>query len=117
MDKMILDNQAWAELYKKFYSRLVNSLCSRYCLADREDAVEFAFDKLMHRKDAAAYGEKYPQSEKDWFWHLHWQARSFLAHLKDRAERHAKYIEIRAFSLRAPCLVVTTMTPPAAAAP
>ena len=91
--KMILDNKAWAELYTKFCSKLVNGLSSHYCLADREDAVEFAFDKLMHRKDAAAYGEKYPQCEADWLSHLHWQARSYLAHLRDRTERHAKYIE------------------------
>ena len=93
MDKMILDNQAWAELYKKFYSRLVNGLNSRYCLADREDAVEFAFDKLMHRKDVESYGEKFPQTEEDWFWNLHWQARSFLSHMKCRFDIHAKYVE------------------------
>ena len=50
----VLDNQAWAELYTKFRPKLVNSLNSCYSLADREDAVEFAFDKLMHRKDAEA---------------------------------------------------------------
>ena len=90
---MILDNQAWAELYTKFRTRLVNSLNSCYCLADREDAVEFAFDKLMHRKDVEAYGEKFPQNEKDWFWNLHWQARSFLSHMKCRFDIHAKYVE------------------------
>ena len=46
--KMILDNTAWAELYGKFRTRLINGLNSNYCFADREDAVEFAFDKLMH---------------------------------------------------------------------
>ena len=60
----VLDNQAWAELYTKFRTRLVNSLNSCYSLADREDAVEFAFDKLMHRKDAEAYGDRFPQNEK-----------------------------------------------------
>ena len=90
---MILDNEAWAELYTKLYTKLVNGLNSRYCLADREDAVEFAFDKLMHRKDAEAYGEKFPQTEKDWFWNLHWQARSFLSHMKCHSDLHAKYVE------------------------
>ena len=46
--KFILDNTAWAELYEKFSNRLINSLNRNYCFADREDAVEFAFDKLMH---------------------------------------------------------------------
>ena len=91
--KMIPDNEAWTELYTKFHTKLVNSLHSRYCLADREDAVEFAFDKLMHRKDAESYGERFPQTEKDWFWNLHWQARSFLSHMKCRSDRHAKYVE------------------------
>ena len=93
LDKMILDNQAWAELYGKFRARLINGLNSRYCLADREDAVEFAFDKLMHRKDAEAYGEKFPQTGKDWFWNLHWQAKSYLSHMKCRSDLHAKYVE------------------------
>ena len=92
--KIILDNTAWAELYTKFRNKLVNGLNSRYCLADREDAVEFAFDKLMHRKDAESYGEKYPQTEKDWLSHLHWQAKSFLSHLKSRFDLHAKYVEV-----------------------
>ena len=91
--KMILDNTAWAELYEKFRTRLINGLNGNYCFADREDAVEFAFDKLMHRKDVKAYGDKYPQTEKDWFWQLHWQARSFLSHLKSRSDLHAKYVE------------------------
>jgi len=93
INKMIPDNEAWAKLYTKLYAKLVNGLNSRYCLADREDAVEFAFDKLMHRKDAEAYGEKFPQTEKDWFWNLHWQARSFLSHMKCRSAIHAKYVE------------------------
>ena len=93
INKMILDNQAWAELYTKFRTRLVNSLNGCYCLADREDAVEFAFDKLMHRKDVEAYGEKFPRTEEDWFWNLRWQARSFLSHMKCRSDLHAKYVE------------------------
>lgn len=97
--KMILDNEAWGEFYKKFCSKLVNSLNSHYCLADREDAVEFAFDKLMHRKDAATYGKKYPQCEADWLSNLHWQARSFLSHIRSRSELHAKYVEFASQAL------------------
>ncbi len=47
----------------------------------------------MHRKDVGAYGDKYPQTEKDWLCHLHWQVRSFLSHLKSRSDIHAKYVE------------------------
>ena len=97
--KMILDNTAWAELYEKFRTRLINSLNGGYCLADREDAVEFAFDKLMHRKDVEAYRGKYPRTEKDWLGHLYWQARSFLSHLKARSCRHAKYVEFMSKAL------------------
>ena len=91
---MILDNTAWAELYEKFRTRLINGLNGNYCFADREDAVEFAFDKLMHRKDVKAYGDKYPRTEKDWLSHLHWQAKSFLSHLKSRFDLHARYVEV-----------------------
>ena len=63
-----------------------------YCLADREDAVEAAFHKLMYKKDVSAYGEHMPETESDWFWSLYWQARSYLSHLSGRAEVHAKYV-------------------------
>ena len=89
----VLDNQAWAELYTKFRPRLVNSLNSCYSLADREDAVEFAFDKLMHRKDVEAYGDKFPRDETGWYWNLRWQAKSFLSHMRCRCDLHAKYVE------------------------
>ena len=83
----------WADYYERFHRSLVNSLNGRYCVADREDAVEEAFHKLMHKKDMAAYGEKMPQTEADWYWNLHWQARSFLSRIKERAERHSRYVE------------------------
>ena len=83
----------WVEYYSKFRKPLVDGLNSRYNLADREDAVEEAFHKLMHKKDPEAYGEKMPRTESDWYWNLHWQARSFLSRIKERAERHAKYVE------------------------
>ena len=83
----------WAALYRRLQPALVNSLSKGYSYADREDAVEEAFNKLMHKKNVEAYGDKVPQTEADWFWQLHWQARSFLSHLKDHAKCHAKYIE------------------------
>ena len=97
--KMILDNTAWAELYEKYRTQLINGLNGSYCYADRGDAVEFAFDKLMHRKDIEAYGDKYPKTEKDWLCHLHWQARSYLSHIKSRFDIHAKYVESMAKEL------------------
>ena len=89
----------WAAYYDKFRKALVNSINSRYCLADREDAVEEAFHKLMHKKDIEAYGDKKPQTEADWFYNLRWQARAYLSHLKERVERHAKYVEHAAEAL------------------
>ena len=96
----MMDNAAWGGLYSRLRDRLVKGLDGRYCLADREDAVECAFDKLMHRKDREAYGDKVPQSEEDWYWNLHWQARSFLSRIRDRAERHAKYVEFMSRELQ-----------------
>ena len=87
------DFETWAELYAKLKDPLVKSLNSSYSLADREDAVEEAFHKLMHKKDREAYGEKMPRTEAEWFGALRWQARSYLSHLRDRGDRHAKYIE------------------------
>lgn len=89
----MMDNATWAGMYSRLRDRLVKGLDGRYCLADREDAVECAFDKLMHRKDREAYGDKVPQTEEDWYWNLHWQARSFLSRIKERVERHSRYVE------------------------
>ena len=83
----------WANLYQKLHKSLVSSLSGKYCLADREDAVEEAFHKLMHKKGIEAYGDKKPQTEAEWFWQLRCQARSFLSHMNESAKRHAKHIE------------------------
>lgn len=83
----------WAALYRRLQPALVNSLSKGYSYADREDAVEEAFHKLMHKKDVEAYGDKLPQTEEAWFLQLRWQARSYLSHMNDHAKCHAKYIE------------------------
>ena len=85
---------AWTEYYGKFCKALVTAL-GRHSLsfADVEDAVEEAFHKLMHKKDPAAYGDKMPQTEKEWFWALYWQARAYLSHLRSHAGVHARYVE------------------------
>ena len=87
------NSETWAGLYSKLWDKLVNSLNGCYSLADREDAVEDAFRKLMYTKDREAYGEKMPRTESEWYWNIRWQARSFLSRIKDRAERHSKYVE------------------------
>ncbi len=87
------DTIIWGTYYEKFCKPLVASLNNRYTLADREDAVEEAFHKLMHKKDRDAYGDNMPRTEKDWFYALRWQARSYLSHMKDRGEIHARYVE------------------------
>ena len=83
----------WTKLYRALRLPLVNSLSHGYSYADREDAVEEAFHKLMHKKDVEAYGDKLPQTEEAWFLQLRWQARSYLSHMNDHAKCHAKYIE------------------------
>lgn len=87
------DTLAWGKYYEKFRKPLVASLDNRYMLADREDAVEEAFHKLMHKKDRDAYGDNMPRTEKNWFYALRWQARSYLSHMKDRCKLHARYVE------------------------
>ena len=92
------DSAAWAAFYEKFFGPLVNSLNHAYGLADRQDAVEEAFYKLMFKKDRDAY-EKEPGTESDWFHALRWQARAELSHRRERDERHAKYVEEAAKAL------------------
>jgi len=90
------NSETWAKLYEKFSNHIVKSLNNHYCLADREDAVEEAFHKLMHKKDCDAYGENVPETEAAWVNAIYWQASAYLSHLKDRAVRHAKYVEYTA---------------------
>lgn len=92
------DSAAFGAMHEKFFAPLVNSLNHVYSFADREDAVEEAFYKLMFKKDRDAY-EKEPETESDWFYALRWQARAELSHRRERAERHAKYVEEAAKTL------------------
>lgn len=81
----------WGKYYSKFRSELLQML-SRYNPADREDAVEFAFDKLMNRKSKESYGEKVPSTEHEWFWALYWQAKSYLGHKAEHEAVHERYV-------------------------
>ncbi len=78
------DAAAFGAMHEKFFELLVNSLNHAYSFADREDAVEEAFYKLMFKKDRDAY-EKEPETESDWFYALRWQARADLSHRRERA--------------------------------
>ena len=92
------DSAAFGAMHEKFFEPLVNSLNHAYSFADREDAVEEAFYKLMFKKGRDAY-EKEPETESDWFYALRWQARAELSHRRENAERHAKYVEEAAKAL------------------
>ena len=84
---------SWGRIYAKYRGQIVSRLSSWYSLADREDAVENAFDKLMNKKDPESYGDRMPASPEDWAKVLYWHARSFLSHMKEHSEIHAKYVE------------------------
>ncbi len=92
------DSAAFGVMHEKFFETLVNSLNHAYSFADREDAVEEAFYKLMFKKDRDAY-EKEPETESDWFHALRWQARAELSHRRENAECHARYVEEAAKAL------------------
>lgn len=92
------DSAAFGAMHEKFFGLLVNSLNHAYSFADREDAVEEAFYKLMFKKERDAY-EKEPETEKDWFYALRWQARAALSHRRENAECHARYVEEAAKAL------------------
>lgn len=89
----------WDRLYRKLAGPLAGSLNHGYCLADREDAVEAAFQKCMWVKDPASY-DKLPQTESAWFHELRWQARSYLSHMREHAGVVAKYAESMAEELK-----------------
>jgi hypothetical protein len=89
----------WGEFYSKFRKLLLTKLSSYYCFADREDAVEYAFDKLMNKKDKEAYGDKMPKTEEGWFGALYWQSKSYLSHMREHGVVHAKYVEAMAKEL------------------
>ena len=81
----------WGKYYSKFRGELLQML-SRYNPVDREDAVEFAFDKLMNRKSKEAYSGKVPSTELEWFWALYWQAKSYLGHMAEHEAVHERYV-------------------------
>ena len=87
------NREIWGRFYEKFRLPLVNSLNRKYSYADREDAVEDAFHKLMHLKDREAHGDNLPDTEAKWYGTLYWQARSRLSHMREQSERHAEYVE------------------------
>ena len=87
------NRETWGRFYEKFRLHLVNGLNHKYSYADREDAVEEAFYKLMHLKDREAYGDNLPDTEAKWYGTLYWQARSMLSHARERSERHAEYVK------------------------
>lgn len=87
------NRETWGMFYEKFRLPLVNGLNRKYSYADREDAVEEAFHKLMHLKDREAYGDNLPDTEAKWYGALYWQARAKLSHMRERGERHAEYIK------------------------
>ena len=89
----------WAKLYARLAGPLAASLNRGYCRADREDAVEAAFQKCMWVKDPASYDDP-PQTERDWFFELRWQARAYLSHLREHAEVVAEYKESMAEELK-----------------
>ena len=90
----------WGAIYGKYRAKLVSSLNSAYCLADREDAVEYAFNKLMNKKDPAAYFGKMSNSVDGWVKALYWQARSYLSHMRAHSQVHAKFVEKMADELK-----------------
>ena len=76
---LVLDSHTWERFYSSWFDLLVGKLGGRYSQAVREDAVAWAFFKLMYKKPASAYGHL-PESDDEWFCCLLWQAKAFLSH-------------------------------------
>ena len=80
----------FSEIYDRWNTSLVNALNSKFSRADREDAVQHAFVKLMFDKDSDGY-KRVPETERDWYGNLLWQARAFLSHLADSKKTWDEY--------------------------
>lgn len=95
-DKAKLD-----EFHVRFYDYLVAGLNKSFDEEDRRDAVSAAFSKLISRKGPQDFKGKVPQTEAEWYWCLHWQAKAYLSHLMEKSERFARYQEeeIRSFKV------------------
>lgn len=72
----------FSEFYDRWSTSLVNALNGGFPRADREDAVQHAFVKVMFVKDSDGY-KRVPRTERDWYGCLLWQARSYLSHSTD----------------------------------
>lgn len=83
----------WANLYAKSHKAIAGMLNHSYSRADREDAVEVAFERLMYKKNRESYGDGMPQTEAEWVRALYWQARAYLSHLREHGECHARYVK------------------------
>lgn len=70
----------FGEFYNRWRESLVGALNWKYSRADREDAVQHAFIKLMFEKKSEDYA-RVPSTERDWYGNLLWQAKAYLSHL------------------------------------
>jgi len=84
------DINAWASFFERWHDKLVDGLDGRFPKADREDAVARAFVKLMAKPEAAYEGHA-PETEKDWYGNIRWQAKACLSHVAVSRDTWEKY--------------------------
>lgn len=91
--------EKFSEFYDHWNKSLVNALNGKFSRADREDAVHHAFMKLMFAKNEEGYN-RVPETEKEWYGNILWQARAYLSHLADSRktwEEHHKQASVDGF--------------------
>lgn len=82
-------SEKWGEFYAAWFDSLVESLGTMHSACDREEAVANAFVKLMgySEEDYASV----PDTEKDWWGCIRWQAKADLSHVYESRVTREKY--------------------------
>lgn len=88
-------NEKWGEFYGAWRDDLVKSLGAGHAEGDCEDAVEYAFQKLIH-KQRKEYGHV-PETEAEWRNCVRWQAKAYLSHLYESRGVWSEYHRQAAF--------------------
>ena len=91
-EKFIPTLERWAELYGKWFNRMVRALWKHGSKTDCEEAVHVAFLKMTGLSENLELSKELkPQTESEWFSCVKWQARGILSHMHERAARFEQF--------------------------
>lgn len=80
------DSKTWGNWYVAWFKPLVKSLERGYGIHAAEDAVEYAFAKIL-RGDR----QQEPRTESGWYAYVYWQAKGKLSHMAEHEDIEARH--------------------------